>query len=176
MTKVREAGSCAEAQWDAVRAIGMGKLGVDASDEASRAEGIAEVSRVLGLDVGTVRNILNPDRPEQLSLERAGILARAFGLDIFARWLAQESGGLFVMLPQATGDIEKLTAAGVRQVGETAAQIIEAVGDGSDDGKSLSLSEAQKVLKDSKTVSETFMRIAKIADGVITNLRKKARR
>lgn len=176
MTKIRAAGSCAEAMWDAVRAIGATRLGADASSEAARAEGISEVARVLGLDKGAVRNILNPDRPEQLSLERAGLLSRTFGVDILARWMAAESGGLFVPLPDPAGDLEKLTAAGVRQVGETAAQVIEALGDGTATGKKLTLDEARTVSKDARNVAVTFGEIANIADRVVDRERKAAKK
>jgi hypothetical protein len=176
MTKVRVAGSCAEAQWEAVRAIGRGKLGEACSDEAARAEGISEVARVLGISKGVTRNMLDPDMPEQLSLDRAGILARSFGIDILARWLAGEAGGLFVQLPNPDGDLEKLTASGVRQVGEAAAQIIEAVGDGSSEGKRLSLEEARGVAKDARNVAATFGEIAAIADRVVDRERKAAKK
>lgn len=170
MTKVRQAGSAAEAIWNAVAAIGRAKLGDKASVEAARAEGVTEVSTALGLDIGTVRNILNPDRPEQLSLERSGLISRTFDIDELAQWLAQEAGGLFVPLPSPTGDIEKLTAEGVRQVGETAAQVIEAIGDGSEAGRDLSLEEAQQLRKDARLVASIFMKICGIADETIAKL------
>ncbi len=177
MTKVRQAGSAAEAIWNAVAAIGRAKLGDKASVEAARAEGVSEVSTSLGLDIGTVRNILNPDRPEQLSLERSGLISRTFDIDELAQWLAQEAGGLFVPLPSASGDIEKLTAEGVRQVGETAAKIIESIGDGSQSGSELSLEEAQLLRKNTRLVASIFMKISGIADDTIAKLEtKKARK
>lgn len=176
MTKIREASSCAEVLWEAVRAIGHGKLGGDVSAEAARAEGISEVARVLGLDKGTVRNILNPDRPEQMSLERAAVLSRAFGIDLFARWLALESNGLFVPLPSPTGDIEKLTAAGVRQVGETAAEVIEALGATSEGGKAISEREAQQLRTDAAKVAEIFMKISGLADSALRRLKREVRK
>ena len=171
MTKIRAAGSCAEAQWDAVRAIGQSKLGDKVSNEAARAEGINEIAHVLGLDKGTVRNIFNPDRPEQLSFERAGLLARMFDLDVLAKWLAQESGGLFVRLPEAGGNIEKLTAAGVRQVGTTAAAVIEALSEESEDGSALSIDEARKLGDDARRIAHTFMEIASHADQAMESAR-----
>lgn len=176
MTKIRVAGSCAEAQWDAVRAIGRLKLGDGASDEAARAEGVSECARVFGVSKGVVRNIFDPDQPEQLSLERAGLLARSFGIDMLARWLAAESGGLFVQLPDPNSDLEKLTAAGVRQSGETAAQIIESLATSSAEGKLLSGEEARAVAKDARSVIATFGEIASIADRVVDRERRAARR
>lgn len=175
MTKVRAAGSCAEAQWDAARAIGRDKLGAACSDEAARAEGVAEIARVLGISKGVTRNILDPDQPEKLSLERAGLLARHFGIDVLAQWLAAESGGVFVPLPEPTSDIERLTAAGVRKVGETAAEIIESLGEHSTDGRGLSLDEARAVGRDARNISATFGEIAALTDRVINRERRKAR-
>lgn len=175
MTKIREAGSCAEAQWDAVKAIGRLRLGDDCSDEAARAEGISEAARVCGISKGVMRNILDPDQPERLSLERAGMLARHFGVDVMARWLAAESGGVFVRLPDASSDIEKLTAAGVRQVGETAAQIIESLHEDSDAGRELSADEARSIARDARRVAATFGEIAVIADRVLNRVRRATR-
>lgn len=175
MTKVRAPGSCAEAQWDAVKAIGRLKLGVACSDEAARAEGIAEAARLCGISKGVMRNILDPDQPERLSLERAGLLARHFGIDVLAQWLAAESGGLFVPLPDPSSDLERLTASGVRKVGETAAEIIESLGEQSAAGRVLSVDEARTVGRDARIVSATFGEIAALADRVIDRGQRNAK-
>jgi hypothetical protein len=176
MTKVRAPGSCAEAQWDAVRAIGRQKLGGDCSDEAARAEGIAEMARLFGISKGVMRNMLDPDQPERLSLERAALLSRQFSIDVLAQWLATESGGMFVPLPDPSSDLERLTAAGVRKVGETAAEIIESLGEQSAMGRMLSVEEARAVRRDARTIAATFGEIAAIADRVIDRARRNAQK
>lgn len=172
MTKVREAGSCAEAQWEFVKAIGRQSLGDGFSDDVARAQGISEVARVLGISKGVVRNILDPDQPEQLSLERAGMLQRAFGIDSLARWLAIDAGGMFIPLPAPTGDMERLTAKGVRAAGETAAQVIESLSDVSEAGRALSEEEARRVGQDCRLVVETFGEVASLADTALRRARR----
>lgn len=162
MTKLRAAGSCAKALWDMAEAVGRQTLGEAAGEAAARAEGIAQIAKVLGIEATVVRNMLNPDRTEQLSLERAGLLMRTFGLDLLARWLAAEAGGTFIPLPPPTGDMEKLTAAGVRAAGETAAQVIEARA--GEKGGAITADEARKLSVDCRQVMATFGEIAAIAD------------
>ena len=175
MTKVREAGSCAQALWEFVTAVGRASLGDKASEGAARAEGIARVGQVLGVDEGVVRNMLNPDRPEQISLERAGLLQRTFGIDLLARWLAIEAGGTFIPLPDPAGDMERLTASGVRAAGETAAKVIEALSDTSESGSALSEGEARDLAQESRKVVETFSKITTLADQAVRKARAAAK-
>lgn len=172
MTKVRQLGSCAEALWTTVAAIGRARLGNDASEGATRAEGIAELAALFGVAEGVVRNMLDPDQPEQLSLDRAGLIGAKLEVDTLARWLAAESGGVFVPLPAEDGNIEKLTAAGVRAVGETAAQVIEAMTASSDAGADLSEAEAIRLGNATRQIIETFSEIAAIVDAA----RRKAKK
>lgn len=164
MTKRREAGSCAEVLWDFARAVGRGQLGEGPGDDAARAEGVAQIAKVLGIGPHVVRNILNPDRVEQLSLERAALLSRVFGIDLLARWLAAEAGGTFVPLPTPTGDIERLTAKGVRAAGEAAAQVIEAQSEHSEKGREISADEWRSLKSDCQRVAETFGEMMVLAD------------
>lgn len=174
MTKVREAGSCAEALWEFVKFVGRQSLGEAISDDVARAEGIRLVAQALGISKGVVRNILDPDQPEQMSLERAGILQRVFGGDVLARWLAVEAGGMFIPLPPPTGDMERLTAKGVRAAGETAAQVIESLSDVSEAGRALSADEARKVGQECRLVVETFGEVAGLADAALRKAQRVA--
>lgn len=176
MTKRRDAGSCAEALWTFVESLGRQALGERASAEASRAEGVVRVAEVLGIGTHVLRNILNPDRPEQLSLERAGLLSRTSGLDGLARWLATEAGGTFIPLPAPSGDMERLTARGVRAAGEAAARVIEAQSDASEDGAAISEAEARDLARDCRQVVETFGEIAALADQIVRKSQRAARR
>lgn len=176
MTKVREAGSCAEALWMLVSAIGRTVLGERASESARRSEGIVQIGQTLGVSEGVVRNMLDPDQPEQLSLERAGLLARVYGVDLLARWLAVQASGTFIPLPSPTGDIERLTAKGVRAAGETAARVIEAQSDQSDAGASISEGEARQLAKDCRFVVETFGEMAVLADRAVRAAQREAKR
>lgn len=176
MTKVREAGSCAEALWMFVSAIGRTVLGERASESACRSEGIVQIGQTLGVSEGVVRNMLDPDQPEQLSLERAGLLMRAYGVDGLARWLAMEAGGMFIALPLPTGDMERLTAKGVRAAGETAAQVIESLSDVSEAGRALSIEEARKVGQECRLVVETFGEVAGLADAALRKAQRDAKK
>lgn len=176
MTKVREAGSCAEALWMFVSAIGRTVLGERASESACRSEGIVQIGQTLGVSEGVVRNMLDPDQPEQLSLERAGLLMRAYGVDGLARWLAMEAGGTFIPLPMPTGDIERLTAKGVRAAGETAARVIESQSEASEGGEAISEAEARQLGKDCRFVVETFGEMAVLADRAVRAAQRDAKK
>lgn len=111
------------------------------------------VGAKLGLSHSQVSALTDPLSPEKLSLERAVMLT---GPDAtaMAEYFALHAKGAFMPLPRHDSEVGSLTADAVRQAGEAAADLVQALHDGR-----LTVVEARAALPNLTEAAQAFAQL-----------------